>query len=98
MKKKNKRVKLDTDEAPEWTQAMFKKAKRGKAALEEIFGKENAEALVARKVGRPRVEHPKKPISFRFDAELVAHLRGEVAGYNGRVESLLLQAMQEGRL
>jgi hypothetical protein len=34
-----KRVKLSADDSPEWTKEMFKKAKRGKKALEDIFGK-----------------------------------------------------------
>lgn len=50
------------------------------------------------RAGRPKSEHPKKPISFRFDATIVEHLKNDVAGYNARVESMLRQAMEEGRL
>jgi uncharacterized protein (DUF4415 family) len=48
--------------------------------------------------GRPKKDHPKQPISFRFDASLVAHLKKNVDGYNGRVEQLLMKAFDEGRL
>lgn len=92
------RVLLDEDDAPELTKGWFKKAKRGRVALEEIFGKENAEKLIAGKVGRPKAENPKQLISFRFHPSIVFHLKEEVEGYNRRVEALILEAMQQGRI
>ena len=99
MKKKN----LDwegvpDDENPEWTAEDFKKAKKGRVALEEIFGKKNAELLISGKVGRPKAENPKKLISFRFSNEIVNHLKNQVTGYNRQVENLILEAMQQGRI
>jgi uncharacterized protein (DUF4415 family) len=91
-------VKLDEDDAPELTDEWYKNAKRGREALEEIFGKKGAEALISGKVGRPKAENPKKLISFRFDPVIVGHLKGKVKGYNRRVEALILEAMEQGRI
>jgi|GEM_PF-838329 len=91
------RVLLDENDSPEWTDEMFAKAKRGKAALEEIFGKKGAKALISRSVGRPKAENPKKQISFRFDADIVSHLK-HLKKYNVTVEHLLREAMLQGRI
>jgi uncharacterized protein (DUF4415 family) len=58
----------------------------------------NAQKAVKKLMGRPRSVNPKKPISFRFDADIVDHLKHEVVGYNSRVESVLREAMLEGRI
>lgn len=50
------------------------------------------------KVGRPKAENPKQLISFRFHPSIVFHLKEEVEGYNRRVENLILEAMQQGRI
>ena len=92
------RVMLDENDSPEWTEEMFKKAKRGRKALTEIFGEKGADNLINRKAGRPKAENPKQPISFRFDADLVSHLKLEVKGYNRKVENIIRQAFEDGRL
>lgn len=55
-------------------------------------------ALDEGRVGRPKSARPKKPISLRLDADIVDHLKNDVAGYNARIEALLKQAVREGRL
>ena len=48
--------------------------------------------------GRPKSHNPKRPISFRFDGAIVEHLKHSADGYNGRVEALIRQAIDEGRI
>ena len=91
------RVLLDEDDSPEWTDEMFAKAKRGRAGLEDIFGKSGAEALISRNVGRPKAINPKKQISFLFDADIVERLKHTMK-YNVMVEHLLREAMVQGRI
>jgi uncharacterized protein (DUF4415 family) len=59
-----------------------------------------AEAQVAiRKImGRPRKEKTKKVISFRFDSDIISHLKNSVTGYNARVENVLREAIAAGKL
>jgi len=92
-----KKVLLDENDSPEWTDEMFAKAKRGKSALEGIFGKNGAQELIAKRAGRPKLENPKKQISFRFDSDIVSYLKHNI-GYNVRVEHLLREAMEQGRI
>ncbi len=69
-----------------------------KAGISTEFLTAANELKQARGRGRPKAEHPKQPISFRFSADLVEHLKNEVEHYNVRVEHLLHKAMIEGRL
>ena len=66
--------------------------------FEGIPDEENAELLVAGKAGRPKAENPKQLISFRFHSSIVNHLKNEVEGYNKQVETLILEAMEQGRI
>ncbi len=53
---------------------------------------------VRRSIGRPKSANPKQPISFRFSADIVEHLQQHVTGYNRRVEAVLRQAIDEGKI
>lgn len=59
--------------------------------------KELREAVL-KTIGRPKSARPKKPISFRFSADIVDHLKEDVVAYNGRVEAMLREAIAEGRI
>jgi uncharacterized protein (DUF4415 family) len=51
-----------------------------------------------RPVGRPPVAAPKKQISFRLPADLVAEIKATGPGYNVRVEKALRKAFKKGAL
>lgn len=78
-----------TKRSDEWTEEMFARAKKGKAALTDIFGKDNAEALIKRRVGRPEAENPKEKVTVRLDADLLKSLRASGKGWQGRVNDAL---------
>ena len=60
---------------------------------------ELAEAMKAmRTPGRPRVETPKTHIGFRWAPDLVASIKAGGKGYNARIERIVRQALQDGKL
>ncbi|MEQ1705905.1 MAG: BrnA antitoxin family protein [Rickettsiales bacterium] len=58
----------------------------------------DAQVAIRKMMGRPRSEKPKKVISFRFDTDIISHLKDCVAGYNTRVENILREAIKQGKL
>lgn len=58
------------------------------------------EAMVAlrNKGGRPKAETPKTHIGFRLAADVVSGIRGTGKGYNARVEKVLRDALEQGKL
>ena len=90
------RVELTEDDVPELDKEFFKNAKYGLDGLAELVGEEAVAPL--RKRGRPKSDNPKPTLTLRLDAELVAHLKNEVPGYNTKVGKLLNEAWQDGRL
>lgn len=59
---------------------------------------EIAEAFGALRRGRPPVDAPKKQITLRLDAALVAAIKAKGRGYMARVESVLSDALKRGVL
>jgi len=83
---------------PEWTDEMFAKARPAREVLPAAF-LEGLETLRAdRQRGRPKAEKPKIHIGFRLDADLVAAIKAGARGYNARVEAILREAFQNGKL
>ena len=48
--------------------------------------------------GRPRLETPKVEVKIRLDAEIVKHLRASGAGWQTRVNALLVKLVADGRI
>ena len=48
--------------------------------------------------GRPRVGMPKAHIGFRWASDLVATIKAGGKGYNARIEQIVRQAQQNGKL
>ena len=48
--------------------------------------------------GRPKAETPKVHIGFRMAADLVAGIKAGGKGYNARVEKVLRDALERGKL
>lgn len=58
----------------------------------------DAQVAIRKMLGRPRLENPKKVISFRFDNDIISHLKNCVSGYNSKVENMLRKAIEQGKL
>ena len=80
------------DDNPEWTDADFARAR----PFAEVFP-EQAEKLRAIG-GRPRLARPKLHIGFRLSADVVEGIRATGKGYNARVERVLREALELGKL
>jgi len=68
------------------------------SSMKKHYGIEGLPEAIRKTIGRPKVDNPKQPISFRFDSDIVEHLKHDVSKYNSRVEGILRAAMSEGRL
>jgi uncharacterized protein (DUF4415 family) len=84
------------DENPEWTSAEFRSAKRGLDGLAELIGEETVASL--RKVGRQKSEAPKKNGTLRLASDLWEQIKSSGRGYNSRVETVLREAIEHGRI
>ncbi|MDR3424580.1 MAG: BrnA antitoxin family protein [Alphaproteobacteria bacterium] len=51
-----------------------------------------------RKVGRPKSAAKKQLQSFKLSPDVIASIRSSGAGYNVRVEAVLREALNEGRI
>lgn len=90
------RVELNEDDAPELSEAWFKDAKHGLDGLAELIGEEAVAPLRAR--GRPRKSAPKRTITIRIAPDLIAAIKASGRGYSQRVEALLRDAVNTGKL
>lgn len=94
-------VPIDDDENPELTEADFANAR----PFKDVFPKQYAEWVASgrapipvRRVGRPPVETPKVQIGFRLSPDVVERIRASGPGYNARVETVLREAIDAGRI
>ena len=80
----------DSDDAPELGEDFFARAelREGERVLRPGDG-----TLTRR--GRPKLENPKRMVSFRLDSDLVERLRRSGPGWQGRVNDILRHAVLE---
>lgn len=86
---------------PELTENDFAQAKPFREVFPEQYAAWVASgraAIPAKRVGRPPVEVPKVQIGFRLARDIVERIRASGAGYNARVEKVLREALDEGRI
>jgi uncharacterized protein (DUF4415 family) len=79
------------EDNPELTEADFARAE----PFAERFPEQHKSW---KKLGRPPVEKPKVHIGFRLAADVVERIRASGRGYNARVEKVLREAIDRGRL
>ena len=70
------------DDNPEWTAAMFAKARPAEAVL-------SPEVLAARPRGRPAKAAPKVRVAVRLDPDVVAHFRASGPVWQTRINAAL---------
>jgi uncharacterized protein (DUF4415 family) len=76
---------IDSDN-PEWSAADFKKATR-------LKGTSLTEAVATLRRGRgPQVKPTKVAISIRVNPKIIEHFKAEGAGWQARIEKVLLKA------
>lgn len=79
------------DDVPELTEADFARARPFKEVLPELYRS-------WKKRGRPPVERPKVHVGFRLAADVVEGIKATGKGYNARVEQVLREALEQGKL
>ena len=80
---------IDSDN-PEWTAEDFEKARPASEVLTEIFGKEAAAELLAKKpVGRPKAKDPKIYTGLRLDPEVRRAFEATGKGWQTRINEVL---------
>ena len=75
---------LDEDDAPELTDKLMARAKRGRDILPE-----HILAQFPRSKGRPKSENPKRQITLRLDADLIEFFKAGGDGWQSRMNSTL---------
>lgn len=79
------------DENPEWTVGDFRRAR---PALEVFPGLLEAAENLRRRLGRPKLEHPKEHVSLRLDPVIVKAFKEDGPGWQGRINDTLLRAVK----
>ena len=79
------------DENPEWTAEDFRRARPAREVMPELI--EAAENL-RRRLGRPKLEHPKEHVSLRLDPVIVKAFKKDGPGWQGRINDTLLRAVR----
>ena len=74
---------------PVWGAAEFAKAERASDVLGELFGAEQAAAMLKPKRGRPVAAARKELVSVRYDAEVLAAFRASGPGWQARLNAAL---------
>jgi uncharacterized protein (DUF4415 family) len=82
------RVELGPDDAPELSEAWFKKAKFGYAHLPEEAQTAIRSAIAAQK-GRPKSDNPKKQVTVRLNPRVLEKLREDGKGWQTRLNAIL---------
>jgi len=88
---------LIDDEIPEWSAADFARARPAREVLPEIFGAEVA-ARMLKPRGRPPLPAPKVSTTIRIDADVMSAFKAAGAGWQTRINAVLREAVQAGRV
>lgn len=84
------REEWDELDIPEITEEQWKQALPVKEVLPAEFFESLAD--MQRQRGRPPVESPKKQVTLRLDADLVAHFKAGGKGWQSRINAALRKA------
>jgi len=86
---------LIDDENPEWTAEDFDNARPAHDVLHEIFSQETADAMLARKKGRPLGSGVKKSQNIRLDHDILAAFKATGKGWQTRMNDALREWLKE---
>jgi uncharacterized protein (DUF4415 family) len=80
---------VDPDDAPELTDELLDKATL-KVGEREVPREEFAAAVkAATRMGRPRLERPKRPVTVRYDADVIDAFKATGPGWQTRMNDAL---------
>jgi len=79
------------EESPEWTAEDFRLARPVREVMPELI--EAAERL-RKRLGRPKLAHPKEHVTLRLDAEVVKSFKEDGPGWQGRINETLLRVVR----
>jgi uncharacterized protein (DUF4415 family) len=79
---------------PELNQEWFDKARPAR----EVLPPELLALLPKKPMGRPRVDHPKVPLTMRVDVDVLQALRSSGQGWQTRVNAILREAVAAGKV
>ena len=79
------------EESPEWTAEDFRIAR---PALEVFPGLLEAAENLRKRLGRPKLEHPKEHVSLRLDPVIVKAFKEDGPGWQGRINDTLLRVVK----
>lgn len=86
---------VDVDDAEELSAADFE---RGVWSVgDKVVTKEVAQTVIAKRVGRPCVEVKRAVVSIRLEPGVLAHLRASGKGWQSKVNTLLREAVEQGK-
>ena len=88
---------VDPDDAPPITAADLERA-TFQIGGRQVSRAEFQQDLVKRPPGRPRVPVKRPMLSMRVDVEVLTRLRASGKGWQTRVNALLKEAVEQGRL
>jgi len=89
---------IDADpDNPEWTDADFARSRPASEMLPEIFGAQVA-ARMLKPRGRPPLENPKISTTIRIDADVVGAFKATGPGWQPRMNAILREAVEQGRV
>jgi uncharacterized protein (DUF4415 family) len=90
---------IDKDgEVREITAEDMKHFKPAKEVLPPEFFIEMDKLKAKRQRGRPKIEAPREMLSLRLKKNVVAGIKSSGKGYNTRVEKILEEALESGKL
>ena len=79
-------------ENPEWTKAMFAKARPAREVLPKIFGARTAAAMLKPR-GRPKSPDSKVAISLRLSPDTLARWKATGPGWQTRMAEVLRESV-----
>ena len=90
----------DPDDAPEWTEEMFRHAAlyRGGELIRPATGKLGPNGVVPlgpdeKEIGRPRSANPKQQVTLRLDPDVLEKFRATGKGWQSRINAELRKAL-----
>jgi len=84
----------DAVDSPALDAATLQRMKPVQQAMPEAF----LQALREGRIGRPKAAHPKRAISLRLDEDIFMACHASGRGWQTRINTLLREAMLQGRI
>jgi uncharacterized protein (DUF4415 family) len=98
--KREDRPSIDPDDAPEWTEEMFRHAAfyRDGKLVRPATGKLGPHGVVPlgpgeSRLGRPRSANPKQQVTLRLDPDVLEKFRATGRGWQSRINAELRKAL-----